>query len=306
LGRDKGGSELTKRERLATFAWFAIAAGYVLGFQYLAIGGYEWFNFRAATLNHGLAPKVANPPYIFALLYPLALLPVRWGIFVYSLVAIAAIYLTHRLTQVNKWLLLLSYPTIRNLFYSQLDVLSMLGVALGWWAIKRKRTLWLGVALVLLGIKPQITGVLGIVYLVWGWHFTALVIPLLVLLYSFLVYGFYFPDWIAHTMQQSTGANPFFRGGLGAYPWGLLAWLPLIVGYRFCSRRQIAAATIAATMLSFPYVGSYSVMAFLGLPFAWFTPVFSVPLNLLIDLRIVLILIAAVPWLQWLWRAIRR
>ena len=173
--------DLKKRERLATFAWFALAIGYVLGFQYLTIGGYEWFHFQAASLNNGLAPKVANPPYIFALLYPLALLPVRWGIFVYSFIAIAAIYATHRLTRVNKWLLLLSYPTLRNLFYSQLDVLSMLGVALGWWAIQRKRTIWLGAALVLLGIKPQATGILGIVYLVWGWHLEALLIPWIVL-----------------------------------------------------------------------------------------------------------------------------
>lgn len=283
-----------------------IATGYVLGFQYLAIGGYEWFHFRAAALNHGLAPKVANPPYVFALLYPLALLPVRWGIFVYSFVGVAAIYLTHRLTHVNRWLLLLSYPVLRNLFYNQLDMLSMLGVALGWWAVERKRPWWLGVALVLLGIKPQVTGVLGIVYLAWGWHYTALVIPSIVLLYSFLVYGFYLTDWVAHTLQQSTGANVFFHGGLGAFPWGLLAWLPLIVGCRFYSKRQAAASIIAATMLSVPYVGSYSVMAFLGLPFTWFTPVFALPLNFLIDLRIVLILIVILPWLQRLWRAIRR
>jgi hypothetical protein len=298
--------DVNKRKKLTTFAWFAIATGYLLGFQYLAIGGYEWFHFQAASLGNGLAPKVANPPYIFAMLYPLALLPLRWGIFVYSFIAIGAIYLTHRLTCVNKWLLLFSYPTLRNLFYSQLDILSMLGVALGWWAVERERPLWLGVALVLLGVKPQATGILAILYLGWGWSVAALLIPSLVLLYSFLVYGLWVPGWIAHTLKQSTGADPFFHGGLGAYPWGLLAWLPLIVGYRIYSRKQAAATTLAATMLSMPYVGYYSVTAFFGLPFAWFTPVFALPLGFLIDLRTVLIVIVILPWLQKIWHLIRR
>jgi hypothetical protein len=169
-----------------------------------------------------------------------------------------------------------------------------------------KRPLWLGVALVLLGIKPQATGILGILYLAWGWNIAVLLIPALVLLYSFLVYGLWIPGWISHTLQQSTGLAPFFQGGLGAYPWGLLAWLPLIVGYRFYSRKQAAAATLAATMLGMPYVGPYSVMAFFGLPFAWFTPVFALPLEFLIDLRLVLILIVILPWLQRLWRAVRK
>jgi hypothetical protein len=132
-----------------------------------------------------------------------------------------------------------------------------------------------------------------------------LVIPTIVLLYSFLVYGFYVPDWITHTLQQSTGANPFFLGGLGAYPWGLLAWLPLIVGHRFYSRKQ-AAATLSATMLSMRYVGPYSVMSFLGLPFDWFSLVFALPLDPWIDLRTLLILVVIFPWLQRLRRSIHR
>ncbi len=289
---------MTKREKLATFAWFAIAIGYTWGFQYLTIGGYEWFLFKEAALNNGLAPRVANPPYTFALLYPIALLPVRWGIFIYSFIAIFSIYFTHRLTKVNKWLLLFSYPTIRNLFYAQLDTVSMLGVALGWWAIQRQKPIWLGGAITLLGIKPHVTSVLGVVYAVWGWHLKILWIPAIVLLYSFALYGVWLPEWIQHTLNQTANSDPFFQGGVGAYPWGLLAWLPLIIGYRYYSRKQAAAAIMAATILSMPYVGAYSVMAFLGLPASWFTYLFALPLNFWIDLRLILVAVIIYP-LVW-------
>jgi hypothetical protein len=293
---------LTKQEKLSTFIWFALAIAYVLGFQYLEVGGYEWFLFREATLSNGFAPRVANPPYTFSLLYPIALLPVRWGIFVYSFVAVFFVYLTHRLTKVNKWFLLFSYPTIRNLFFAQLDILSMLGVALGWWSIQRKKPVWLGVAVTLLGIKPQVTGVLGFIYAVWGWHVKVLFFPTAVLLYSFLFYGFWIPEWIQHILSQSTGSDPFFQGGIGAFPWGLLAWLFLILGYRYYDKTQFAAAVIAATILSAPYVGFYSVMAFFGLPTLWYTYLLALPLHFLIDMRLILIAIIIYPLLQYSWQ----
>ena len=289
----------------STFAWITVALGYVISYQLLAVGGYEWVLFRDAAFNGGIAGRVANPPYIFALLYPLFLLSLRVGIFIYSLVGIGAVYTTHRLTGINKWLLLASFPVLQNLFSAQLDPLSLLGVALGWWAIQEKRPYHLGISLVLLGIKPHVTGALAIVYLIWGWHPTVLVAPALVLLYSFAIYGFWLPGWLESIVGQSSGGNPFFNGGIGAYPYGLLLWLPILLGRRVYNRLQLANAVIAATILSMPYVGSYSVMAFLGLPVSWMTYLFVLPLYLVLDIRPFLILVVLYPIGFFFWQRAR-
>jgi hypothetical protein len=47
-------------------------------------------------------------------------------------------------------------------------------------------------------------------------------------------------------------------------------------------------------------------MAFLGLPFDWFTLVFALPLDPWIDLRPLLMLVVVFPRLQRLWRTIRK
>ncbi|VAW41697.1 hypothetical protein MNBD_CHLOROFLEXI01-3275 [hydrothermal vent metagenome] len=272
---------MSKSEKLQTTAWFATAIGYVLGYQYLAVGGYEWILFRQAALNNGLADKVANPPYIFSLLYPLATLSPRVGLLLYTLLAVMSLYFVYRLSGINKWLLLFSFPTVWNLFSAQLDTFSTLGVALGWWAVKEKRPFLIGVALVLLGIKPQATFGLAIVYAIWGWHWKILIAPVFVMLYSFALFGFWPPNWVIHVLNQSSGENAFFNGGLGAFPWGLLAWVPLILGRKFYNQTQFATASIAATLLSSPYVGSYSTMVFLGLPAFWFSYIIAIPWRLL-------------------------
>ena len=290
---------------LGTFAWFATAFGYVISYQLLAVGGYEWALFQEAAFQGGLAARVANPPYIFALLYPLLLLPLRMGVFISSLIGITAVYTTHRLTGINKWLLLFSFPVLQNLFSAQLDPLSMLGVALGWWAIREKRPYHLGISLVLLGIKPHVTGALAVVYLIWGWQPAVLVAPVLVMLYSFALYGFWLPGWFESIVGQSSGTTPFFDGGVGLYPYGLLLWLPILLGRRLYSQLQLANAVIAATILSMPYVGPYSVMAFLGLPVSWMTYLFVLPLYLVLDIRPLLILVVLYPIGLKLWLYLR-
>jgi hypothetical protein len=110
-------SSTSSRERLETCAWFALAIANLIGWQYLRYGGYEWYLFREVRLTGFMSvPGVANPPYAGILLYPLAPWPARGGIFLFITLSIGCYYLVHRLTGVNKWLLLLSYPGVRVLF----------------------------------------------------------------------------------------------------------------------------------------------------------------------------------------------
>jgi hypothetical protein len=124
-----------------------------------------------------------------------------------------------------------------------------------------------------------------------------------VFLYSLLLYGWWLPGWLNHTLNQSVGPTTFFDGGLGAFPWGLLAWLPLIVGYRYYQQKEAAAAIISATILSVPYAGEYGVMVYLGLPLAWFSYLFALPLEFVMDMRLILVILVLQPFLKRLWQA---
>lgn len=265
-----------KRPSLETFTWFSIAIGFVMGFQILKIGGYEWYWWREATLSpHFMIPKVANPPYIGILIYPLALLPLRIGIFIFSLISIACLYSVHRLTGVNKWLLLISFPALWVLFYSQLDVLTILGTAMGFWAIRQRRSILVGLAITLLAIKPQVGGALALVYLIWARDWRVLIIPISVTLLSFIRYGFWPLDWIHHLVAfRSIRVDSHIT----PWPWSLMLWLPLILLHSYYSQTQLIGAIAATNYMTAPYTQSYGILTTMAVPYPfWIYPLFSIP-----------------------------
>jgi len=253
-----------KRPNLEVFAWLCIALGFVIGFQILAVGGYEWPLFREAILSAKFMTKpIAYPPFLGIILYPFAIFPVRVGIFLFSLVSIACLYAVHRFTGVNKWLLLISYPALRVLFYSQLDVLTLLGAGLGLWAIREKKPLLVGAAITLLGIKPQVGLVLALVYIVWARDWRVLVVPGIVGLLSILRYGFWPVTWPAHIMEYNAwrGKTP-----LMIFPWGLLIWPVIILGRRLYTREQLAMAIVAGNLMSATHAEPYSLLTTMAFP----------------------------------------
>lgn len=280
------------RPSLDVYAWFCIAIGFVIGFQILAVGGYEWPLFREATLSADfMTQPVANPPYLGIILYPFALFPVRVGIFLFSLVSIGCLYAVHRLTGVNKWLLLAIYPALRVLFYSQLDVLTLLGAGLGLWAIRERKPLLVGLAITLLGIKPQVGLVLALVYLVWARDWRVLIVPSIVGILSILRYGFWPVTWPTHVLEFNA-----WRGNtsLVIFPWGLLIW-PIIFNWRrLYTQEQLVMAIVAANLMSATHAEPYSLLTAMAFPHPlWLYPLFTIPL--LINHRALLIGLVMVP-----------
>lgn len=262
--------------------WWGIVVG---AFIYSTIyGGLDWVNYRSATLgDYTTHPYVGNPTYIVFLFWPLAYwLPANVGAAVVVLLNLLSINWVSKITGVNRWLIIFSYPALWIIKMAQTDGLILLGVCIGWWAIKHNKPYWQGVATLLLFLKPQ-TGIpIALVYLIWQRNWRSLVISTSVIVASFAVFGFWPIPWLDKLFSFSrgitTGGNFATTGNsIDLFPYGLLFFLvPLLPFY---TRKERITAIIAASMLSVPYAGYYSIIAAMAfsLPI-WVYVMISLPL----------------------------
>jgi hypothetical protein len=214
---------------------------------------------------------------------PLALLPVDTGNFILLAITVISFRVVAYLANVNKWLILISFPSWWILWQTQIDGLVMLGVAIGWWAIRRQKPIWQGLATLLLCLKPQVGGILAIVYLIQQRHWKAFIISTLVSLASFLIFGFWLITWTERILFEGSAAqagNNFAQTitNIGLFPVGILFWVPLVLFRHWYTQEEYIPAIIAATMLSSPYAASYSLITTMAVPLpGWLYPILSLP-----------------------------
>lgn len=243
--------------------WWGVVVGMLVGCRLIGSTGVEWYNYRQAIFSgfQG-AQGVANPPYTAVLLYPLGLLPPALGGELFIVINVLAVALACKLVGGNRWGVLLSFPFVWLVWYAQIDGLVALGVGLGYWAIQHEKPYWVGVSCLLLGIKPQVGGILALYYLWKAASARALVLPSLVALISFIAFGFW-PIAYVHRLISLEDLTLFTEQGtnIGLFPWGALSWIVLLFGtYSF---RQRVMLILCATMLSSPYMAHYSTVSLL-------------------------------------------
>lgn len=291
--------------------WWGVAIGAV-GFSLLH-GGQDWTTIYLPATEAGFttAPKVGNPTYILLLFQPLSYLPPNVGGAIIVALSIISIWLTARLTNVNRWLILISYPSLWMIKMAQIDALVMLGVALGWWAIEHKKPYWQGVATLLLCLKPQIGGFLALIYLWWQRDYRAFVISGSVGLFSLLLYGPWIGLWFNKLLfagelaSQSEGDFISTGNSIGLFPYGLLFLaIPFIFSNIYSSQEQITAI-ITASMLAAPYAAYYSILSTMAFPLPfWIYGLISLPLIGPIGWAslFVFFIIIFHPIVRWLWQ----
>ena len=275
----------TAMARRLAIVWWGVALGIVIGCGLNAISGFDWVHFYYPRA-HDFAPEtVINPLWLYLLIAPLGYLPMRVSYALFSLVNVSLLWLGSRLTGVNRFALLLSFPALWVLWYGQVDILVMFGAALGFWAVQTRRPIWLGVALLLLLIKPHIGAPLAILYFLWLRDWRALAVCGAVLFLTLIIWGFDWPlSWLRSLLQVAapppdvalTTAGQ--QTNISLFPYGLLAWLVMLLPM---SRVERAIGTLAATFLSAPYAATYSLITLLVLPAPWWVYLLSsVPLVL--------------------------
>jgi hypothetical protein len=234
-----------------------------------------------------------NTPWTVILLLPLPALSIRTGQAVLTLASLVALVLsiylisttTRRLSAWAVMLALMNLHTLDVIVPGQIDAIILLGITLGYWAVRRHRPWWLALAFWILSMKPPNVILVALLYLYAIRHWSradqgrAVSLTLGSLLLSFLVLG---ADWPLRYRDNYRAEAPIetlaitiWRGaaklGLPQAPLIILAvgctlafvWLVLRVGIN----EWTLSIALATNLLFAPYVtGShyvYLVPAFL-------------------------------------------
>lgn len=199
-----------------------------------------------------------NPYFTHWLLWPLSLLPIHTSYVVWISVTLAGFIGACLYFKSSPVPLLVSFPMAWALLSGNIDVLPLGGMVLGDCALRRKWPLVLGLSLVLMAVKPQLTIAIIALYLFHSsslWQ--ALVAPSIVACLSFWQWGL---DWPLRWMTQRPELDHPNYGYFVTWPWGLLAFAPaILIAVDLAKRRKLL---LEASAIGIPYFGAYSYILF--------------------------------------------
>jgi hypothetical protein len=255
------------------------------------MGGWDLlYQYSHYTVN------VPAPAWVWLIMSPLGWLsyPAMWlvwaGISVVIIVACAKVF-----RMAWWWLLPVSGAVVYNLWLGQVEPLVLAGVTLGWLVAQRKwHPALMGVAWMLMAIKPQVALLPMLLFGFWLWKERGLkaivaagAVSVGILIVSLLAYPSYLGD-IMTTMRAY--APP--EGNAAVFPLGL-ATLPLVLMPKLDRITRLRVA-LAVNLLASPYFQLYHTTTLLavagnpvlmvlswiptpmliGLPLAWLIPLF--------------------------------
>lgn len=299
----------------------------------------QWFN-NQPHMYDGPAERLFYPPWSLFVILPIGLFSIKAGhAFLFLVSALSLILAVHLLSKIFPlprygWILAVVNLHSFDLFIrGQIDGPILIGVVLGLWAVQQRRPFMLGIAFVLMTLKPPMNVLLPcLLYLVSirRWSRQELIrvfsLPLLTLIVSSLVLGF---DWPLVALQNAEGPVNYLSISLwrGAALLGLPGWivaLPALVAaawfIRIIFREGTTEYTVGlALTINFTFTlyanGDHYILlipaflyvarrnwrlAFLAYLTTW-TPLLRLPLGYdaaVLDVFYPLILLLSIWWLE--------
>ncbi|MAU08756.1 MAG: hypothetical protein CL607_02950 [Anaerolineaceae bacterium] len=195
-------------------------------FQVYYATGSKWTSGQTQ-LYDAASRNFFNAPWTLLVIAPISQLPVDTAVSALATLSIACL-------GVSLWLLtdsrptpimvlqLATMPVIYLLLTGQIDTISLLGVAIAYWAHRRQKALWLGVGFVLMLVKPTNLVLAGTVLLLgmrkWSWIniAKAIGVPMLFVIASGFVVGF---DWITRYIENYQAFEPIDNGTSTLWKW---------------------------------------------------------------------------------------
>jgi len=167
----------------------------------------------------------------------------------------------------NRYLLLISFPAFWMLWFGQLDGFVLFGTALGLAALRREKPILMGIAILLLLVKPHVGAPLALLYFIWLPRRDTLLTILFVFALSLIVWGWDWPiTWVRNILTIQEEYYVPQTTNISLFPYGLLVWLALLIPKTPMDRVKVA---LSATLLSVPYAATYSILPLLVLPLPW-------------------------------------
>jgi len=211
-----------------------------------------------------------NPPWTLPLMLPFSLGPPRLGYVLLFLSSCAVLAGTVRAFRGDLWALLgvlISAPTVSLLVLGQIDTWVLVGVLLGRWSVRQNHGIGLGVALALVLVKPQVGGLVALVWILTqpiSLTGRALITLIAIWFASCLAAGVWWPfdpdlTWYGVNLGKSMSTRDLAQGlGLPTI------FYPLIVSGLFAlwgwethrrgSSDYVLGVSLLVTTLSTPYV----------------------------------------------------
>jgi hypothetical protein len=273
--------------RFFEYIILAFAIGLVFAaFSYFIVNS-EWdfvdwtsFYHRAASSiknPYDVRPKfaIANPPWLFWILYPFSFLPSRIALAAWLIVTIlVSIWCINRLGG-NLYIVFLTLcsPAFVRLFaQGQIDVVVLLGFTL---IFTVDRTFWKCIGYILMVIKPNVMGIGAVI----SWlklrsreKTIVLATVLGAVLLSFLIHGF----WPRKVYENITALIIPASWGIRIWPYGIPIGL-ILLGWSINNMDERIGAL--STFFLVPYVDvhslfPYTAVLFTTIPKLWATAVF--------------------------------
>ena len=265
--------ERLRKVPIKSILWWGIGIGFIIGCAFNRYSGYDWIIWFRPQALEMRSSFILNPMWTYIPLYPVAMLPTRISFAVFSALNLVALFISIQLSKTNRFYILLSFPVFWIFWYGQLDMLVMFGAILGLWALDNDKHILNGIAILLLLVKPHIGGPLAITYMYWSRNWKMLLTMAGVFFISLLIWGYQWPiNWINNLLHASVKSRIIQEANIGYFPYGLISCLGLFIPM---SRKDKSLYILCATITSFTYVGTYSLIAILGFAVPWWAYLLS-------------------------------
>ncbi len=210
--------------------------------------------------------------WLLPLFWLWAKIPYWWGFAFWGALSILSLFFAARVFGGNATLALLTFQLFYVLCLGQIVGIVIGALALGWWALARRRWHLAGLAFFIAGAKFQIGLPLGLLLWLmadirWRDRLRVLVVPTALALLSLAIY----PSWPADLLERARAIPPYDWGSISLWHWlgpaALLLWLPPLLLPLKPNRRFLALA--AAVPLAVPYFQQADLLALYVLPIGW-------------------------------------
>ncbi|MBL6983331.1 MAG: DUF2029 domain-containing protein [Anaerolineales bacterium] len=259
-----------KAGKLFPVIWWVLGIGIVVGCVInfdKGISGFDWIFFYYPQAQQITDGTLLNPLWIYFIIKPIALLPLPISYLVFLFLNLGLFWVGSNLAGGNRYLLLISFPAFWMLWFGQLDGFVLFGTALGLAALKSEKPIWMGIAILLILVKPHVGAPLALLFFIWHPKRETLLTVLLVFVLSLIVWGWDWPiTWVRNILTIQEEYYVPQTTNISLFPYGLLAWLAILIPKTPMDRVKVA---LSATLLSVPYAATYSILPLLVLPLPW-------------------------------------
>jgi hypothetical protein len=199
----------------------------------------------------------------------LSFLPFTISAVLWDVIGIFSLVIACRVFDAKPLPIILSYQVLYILFYGQITLWLIGGLALAWWAMAHDKWYLAGLGFVLAATKYQVGIFFDLVLWLaatrdWQTRAKALALPIAVSIITTIVY----PHWLSGTIASIATSHPNDAASVSLWrwvgPWGLLLLIPPL--FVKDKNRRLILLLIAAILASPYYQQADLVCLFLFLP----------------------------------------